>query len=236
MIIRKSVMSQLILVVSLTSMGLVNCGRKTAYELRGESSQNNPTPIGERGVDGAIVRARLTYPIEMGSRSLSQLTQATSVGEVPIQIQNAESVTSNLDVSQFIIPSISSSLLSFGSLSIEDLFDNKLRICGTSGKEKCTKAMIRIYTTGGGAGLWNSADGYGAPLLVSQAGGIASTQVGYQVSGATVLQSLALDKSHNVLRNTDFTPAPTYQIQADLRNAGAGTYEASLVVEYVLAD
>jgi len=86
-----------------------------------------------------------------------------------------------------------------------------------------------------GAGLYNSADGYGAPIS-SGLQNSASYSIGLGPSGAATLQSFVIPANKNVLRLSDFSPTPVYQLAADFTNAGAGTYETTVVIEYLLAE
>jgi hypothetical protein len=137
-----------------------------------------------------------------------------------------------LDNNSLIVPAISSQLLSFGSIKITDLLDNDLKVCGSNGKQKCGTALIRVYTTGvGGAGLYNTLDGYGAPILAGQT---QLSPVGLNVSGAAVMQTIAIPNNKNVLRYSDFVN-PIYTVNIDFSNAGTGSYSTTLIVEYALA-
>ena len=94
------------------------------------------------------------------------------------------------------------------------------------------KGRHRTYTTGvAGAGIWNAADGYGAPLTT---GSPAST-IGLGTTGAVNVQSYTIPSNKNVLNLSDFTGSPKYTFAADFTNAGAGTYSTTLVIEYGLS-
>jgi hypothetical protein len=130
----------------------------------------------------------------------------------------------------------SNNVVDFGYLAISGLSDNNLRVCGAAGNERCGTAQIRMYTTGvAGAGIWNDADAWGAPITAALEGTEATGTVGLDVAGAVVLQSVAIPATTRVLRLSDITPAPRYNVKADFTDAGAGTYTTTLVLEYVLA-
>lgn len=148
---------------------------------------------------------------------------------VPVSIVSSPSVTFNIDTSNFNAPAVITDLLDFGSLVVSDLRDNKLRICGANGKQKCTKAHLRIYTTSAGAGLYNSEDGYGVPMYAN------SGEVGHTSNNALLMQTINIPHNKNVLSLSDFNPSPLFNITVDFSNAGAGSYSTTLVVEYGLS-
>src|SRR5690349_21151935 len=55
-----------------------------------------------------------------------------------ISVINGSSSSMTLDGSLFVIPTIKNALLDFGYLQLTALSDNDLKVCGTSGKQKCT--------------------------------------------------------------------------------------------------
>jgi hypothetical protein len=135
-------------------------------------------------------------------------------------------------------------------LKIATLFDNNLTSCGG---QKCTSAAIRIYTTDStgvqGAGLWSQAIGKSVPLTVS--GGSSNSilaSVPYFSAAGTPdngtdlqidLDPLAVDKNVLSLQMADFSDAAApagagYTLSADFTQAGAGSYNAHVVVEYDL--
>jgi hypothetical protein len=133
-------------------------------------------------------------------------------------------------------------------LKIGTLFDNNLTSCGG---QKCTSAAIRIYTNDStgvqGAGLYSPLIGKSVPLTVS--GGSAALSLAaipYFNSanpddGSSLqidLDPLAADKNVLSLAMADFADAASsgagYTLSADFTQAGAGTYQAHVVVEYDL--
>jgi hypothetical protein len=140
-----------------------------------------------------------------------------------------------MDSSQFSVPPLTGDTLNLGILSISALKDNDLRVCGTNGKTKCTKAIVRMYTTGqAGAGLWNTLDGYGAPLKAGLSGNPMQT-TGLNAVAAVTLQEYTIPSTKNVLNLSDLSQATSYAIEADFSNAGAGSYQTTIVLEYGLA-
>ena len=150
-----------------------------------------------------------------------------------INIINSPSTKIEFDTSKFIVPTSSNGendALSFGSITLSQLRDNNLAIC-VDGKTQCGSAVIRMYTTdAAGAGLWNTAGGYGAPLKAGQS---TMGTVGLGTAGALGVQTVTLTSNIHVLHLKQFTD-PTYQIETDMSNAGAGTYTTTLVIEYIL--
>jgi hypothetical protein len=55
-------------------------------------------------------------------------------------------------------------------------------------------------------------------------------------ANAVIVQTLTgIPNNKNVIRHTDFSPTPTFNIDGDFTNAGAGSYSTTVVVEYALA-
>lgn len=214
------------------SMILSACGQSPTAAL---------PPVGIPTEDGVVV-ARASVPVSIGEDSTMALLRrlenwfiapviASSLNQ-PATVVLASNTQMTLSTAAFRVPTPANSVLSFGSLSIGTLITNNLRVCGSEGTEKCTKAFFRIYTTGvAGSGFWNATDGYGMPITVT---GPTSGSPGLGVSGAIEVQSIALAADKNVVRLTDFTPAPKYTVSANFTNAGAGTYATTMVVEFVL--
>ncbi len=141
-----------------------------------------------------------------------------------------------LDSHEWSVPTIQNAIVDFGFLAIGSLTDNNLHVCGPNGHSPCGTAVIRTYTTGtSGPGIWNGVDNYGAPITAALAGTPPIGNVGLDVAGAVVLQSVAIPPSKHILTLSDFAPTPRYNYKADFTNAGAGTYSTTIVVEYVLA-
>ncbi len=201
-------------------------------------------PLGKINEDGAVIKARAVLAIESGqsgavARFLSPMlltsAWAGSTGSKGIQITNGPSTVMTMSDTLWSQPQITSAVLDFGSLSISNLVDNNLKVCGTNGNQKCTHAFVRVYTTGtAGQGLWNSADGYGLPITVSMTAGQSLGTVGLNAGNAVTAQSVAISANKNVFRQSDFGATPSYQFNIDFSNAGAGDYATTLIVEYGL--
>lgn len=154
--------------------------------------------------------------------------------EQPVTVINAPASSMALDNSDFAPPAVSNTLLDFGTLRISALQDNDLKVCGPNGNKKCSRALLRVYTTGtGGAGLFNAEDGYGMPITATLS---APLTIGLDAANAAVMQTIAIPNNKRVLRLSDFTPAPAYRIHSDFTEAGAGSFSTTIVVEYALAD
>jgi hypothetical protein len=132
--------------------------------------------------------------------------------------------------------SFTGDILSFGNFSVSGLDDNKLKVCPATGEAnggntKCNRAKIRVYSaTGDANGVFqNTTDGYYIPLLVE------GMPVGVGVANAAYVQTLTIAGNKNRLRASDFTSAnPNFPVTMDFSNGGAGSYSATLIVEYVL--
>lgn len=185
------------------------------------------------GITDGVVKVRAMIPVQVDSSGKMRPALSEST---PIIVVNPTAVRFTLDLSAFVMPAASNAVLSFGEITISDLFDNDLRVCGATGKVKCTQAFIQMYTTGvAGSGVWNAIDGYGMPISASLAGSTPST-VGLTAASAAVVQTHTLTGSKNVFRLRDLTVAPVYEVNADFSDAGAGSYATTLVVEYGLRD
>lgn len=181
---------------------------------------------------GIVIKSRALFNISTGSGSASSLAASALSSNQTITVTNSPSSNLTVDNSLFSVPAISSTLLDFGFLSISALKDNNLKVCGAGGNQKCTTAFIRMYTTGTtGAGLYNTVDGYGAPITAGQS---TLAVVGLGTAGAATMQSFTITSPKNVINLSDFTN-PKYNVKIDFSNAGAGSYSSTLVVEYGLA-
>lgn len=199
-------------------------------------------PVGVPDAQGIVVKSRAVTEINTGAphalmRLINGFMLSAFAAQEVISVTNGTDTAMTMDSSQWSVPSqISSQMLNFGILAVSDLRDNNTRVCGADGKTKCTKAIIRAYTTGKpGGGLWNTADGYGSPVLMALAGEAATATVGLESAGAITLQSISIANNKNVIRETDFTPTPAYGVNADFTNAGVGTFSGTLVIEYALS-
>lgn len=217
---------------------LISCGADNAQQA---SIQPNPLspksiqtamllPVDVPNSDGSVIKSRTVLDVGVGGSH--KLFSVTGSQTIPVSVTNAASTTVVYSTANFVIPAISTAVLDCGSLSISQLSDNNLMVCGTNGKTACTSAVIRIYTTGvAGAGVYNAAGGYGAPLSAGLNSPLST--VGLSSGNAAVVQTVSIPSTTHVLTASAFG-TPTYKVQADFSNAGAGTYSTSLVLEYVL--
>lgn len=218
--------------IFLTNLAFLGCGKQTSLT----TGSSNSSSI---DLNNLVVRSMIRINVGTGESpvhpvSAVELQSFLAVSE-PITVIESPQTSITLNNSDFSPPTITPNVLNFGYLGLSSLLDNDLQVCGTNGNQKCNTALIRIYTTGvAGAGLYNSAGGYGAPLLVSQ-GTDTPSVVGLGAANAVVLQTYAIPRTTNVLRLTDFSPTPLYNIQADFTNAGTGSYETTIVIEYDLS-
>jgi hypothetical protein len=121
-------------------------------------------------------------------------------------------------------------LTSFLTLDVIKLTDNSLFVCGNN--SKCDLGLIRMYTTGT-PGLYNSATAQSIPLLVSSPYSSTNMSVGTE-SNHTTVQQFAIAGSEVAVSLADLIPNSNYVLSSDFTQAGAGTYTAHVVVEYVL--
>lgn len=218
-------------------LALSACGNRDLLDLP-EIPVKNPSP------EDFVLRSRMTIDISSDGTVMRQVSGAEDSGlrveaaalgvSTNVTLVNGPNASMTVSTSSFVMPVVSNALLDLGSLAVATLFDNSLRICGSNGKTKCGTALLRVYTAGvAGAGLWNAADGYGAPLTVeSTPAGTQTTGLG--VANAVVVQSYAIPSNVNVLRQTNFSPAPSFKFKTDFTDVGAGSYATTIVIEYGL--
>lgn len=228
-----------LLFAALAVFALAGCsgGFEPAHNLSDEP------PVGTPGADGLIVHSRATFLIthQNGQTVVQRVysfvipqAYAANPTSTPITVVNAPNASLTVNTASLTAGAITNDILALGSATVTNLRDNQLRVCGTNGNQKCGTAVIRMYTTGtAAAGLYNSADGYGAPLRA----GMGSTRsvVGLGAANAAIVQTYAIPANKNVIRETDFASPMTYNVDSDFSNAGSGTYTTTLVVEYGLA-
>ena len=182
--------------------------------------------------DEYVVRARAEMQVTTDGAGRVMRSNVQQNQPVTVTLAAASSMT--LDNSAFVVPTITNASMDFGRLKISALTDNNLKVCGAGGTTACGTALIRLFTTGvAGAGIFNAADNFGAPLT----GALTTTplNIGLLVANAAVTQTITIPATKKVVRLSDFTPTPSYNIKADFTNAGAGTYTTTIVVEYALA-
>jgi|GEM_PF-1223445 len=202
----------------------------------GDGSQG-PYPEGSKVVGQVRVpvklaqddQGRVVDTIRFGASGLLR----TSTSSVDVTVDSLAQC--EIDGQNFNMPVVlEAERLSLGALVLSNYLDNDLRICGVTGRQKCSKLQIRLYTVEGeGQGLYNNVDAYGLPIEA----GLSTAQptvVGEGAQGAAVLQEVSIPANKNVLRLSDFSVAPVYQVAVDFSNAGRGSYAANLVIESLL--
>src|SRR5947209_13459883 len=112
-------------VIILTMALLSSCGKVDegtpagVKELAPVGSTNQP--------DGVVVRARAMMEVNTGTPQSSLMSfllpqaLAASAGIVPITVINSPSSSMTMDNTQFVIPTITNAVLSFGSLKVTAL-------------------------------------------------------------------------------------------------------------------
>ncbi len=222
----------------LAALSLTACGGASVPA----SEAANPTAlpiVGEADTTGVVIKSRASFTISTDKASFAQkifnqifpIAYAAS-GSQAVTVVNAPNVSMTLDSSQWLLPAITNAVLDFGNLTISALQDNNLSVCGANGKQKCNNAVIRVYTTGqSGAGMWNSAEGYGMPMTAGLVNNASST-VGLEIANAVTVQTQAISNGTHVLRQSDFTTQPKYNVKSDFTNAGAGSYSTTIVIDY----
>lgn len=136
--------------------------------------------------------------------------------------------------------------LNLGTVSIGSLDDNTIRICTGAPANRCNRLYIRIFTLGtatggvtGTAGFINKSvltDVYGINVFagsVPTAIGFNASPVAASVTNAATVYTYTIASNANRVRLSDLTNTPI-PIKADLTNAGSGSYEMNLVVQYAL--
>jgi hypothetical protein len=226
-------MKSLMLIMSLV---LVSCGSQEAKIPAG--------PINVADQNGLIVIGRTALKITLGENGgYAQLRQLMQQMLLPLAYANPESeqvtvvlapnTQMSMSAADFILPNMANQLLDFGSLRLTALTTNDLRRCPGNPASKCTKALIRVYTSGvAGAGFYNVADGYGVPLLAS--GALPEGEVGLGAANARVIQQINIPSNKHTILLSDFNQ-PVINVKGDFANAGAGTYTTTINVEFALA-
>ncbi|MBS1963276.1 MAG: hypothetical protein JST04_13760 [Bdellovibrionales bacterium] len=218
-------------VVLISLLSASACGQGGVYSTA--IPQQELPPIGTPSADGVVVKSRAIVSVTPTAGG-SAAKFATS-GSQAINVTNAASVSMTLSNQDWRVPTITNDVLDFGFLTVTDVKDNNLNVCGTNGNQHCGKAILRIYTTGKpGAGIWNSTDGYGMPIAAGLSGSTLGS-VGLDAAGAYTLESVTLPNSKHTVKYSDFSPTPKFNVKSDFTEAGAGSYAATLVIEYALA-
>ena len=209
----------------------------------GPSSGSTPGGgLGQDYPEGSFVvaEARIRIEADPGLEVQDQIRISRSgllrTGDVPVSVSVKSDSRFALDASDFFLPTtLTPEPLSFGSLFLSDYFSNDLRVCGSSGRTKCGRLQIRLYTDGsGGAGFYNEADSYGVPVYANLRGSENGVELGWGRAQSLILQEVVIPTSKNVLRLRDFAEEPRYDLSVDFSNAGVGSYQTEIVVESIL--
>jgi hypothetical protein len=202
----------------------------------------NLTPVGEVDSNGIVIKSRAAFTISTDSPSLAKtlfrnlLPSAYALtGSQGVTVVNSANSTMTLDATAFLLPAVTNAALNFGSLTVSNLQDNSLSVCGTSGKTKCGTALIQMYTSGQpGAGLWNAVEAYGVPITAKLDTTTTVQTLNTSASKVTV-QSVSIAPNLKVLRNTNFANALKYDVGSDFTDAGSGSFTTTIIVEYGLS-
>lgn len=138
--------------------------------------------------------------------------------------------------------------LNLGTVSIGSLDDNTIRICTGVGapSNRCNRLYIRVFTLGTATGgITNTAGFINTSMLtdvyslnvfagsVLTAIGFNSSPTAASVVNAATVYTYTIPGGTNRVRLSNLTNTPI-PIKADLTNAGSGSYEMNLVVQYAL--
>ena len=225
--------------------GISGCGKHT-FDIGSEKKDKRSEfgsldTTGKPSPDGWILKARGTIKLNLGesgwgvepTSGFFKDSDKRSLSEShPVSVTVASNVSFTTDGTELVAPGdLNGGLLNFGKIKVTSLTDNDLFVCGESGTDKCTEALVRSFTTGvAGEGLWNTDNGYGLPILVNDA------QIGFEVGGATSLYTVEIGEK-NQLKLKDFTGGANKMnlgVKIDFGNAGIGNYSTSIVVEYLV--
>lgn len=184
-----------------------------------------------QGITNGVVKVQAVIPVTMDRAGLIRPNARI---DNPITIINPSNVKFEIAGNAVTIPTITNGMLDLGKLTIGELFDNDLSVCGANGKTRCTRGYIQMYTTGTpGAGIWNKDGGYGMPMYANQTGATRLV-IGLGAANAAVVHEFSLSGVKGVLRLSDLPSPAVYEMKTDFTDAGAGTYSTNLVVEYGL--
>jgi hypothetical protein len=231
------ILGLIIVAVSLSACG----GRSYRGQPDMPGSPGDPPVIFEPGAqanpdDGYLVRARAFYDLysshDYALIGLLMLTAYAATGSTNVSYNNAASVSFTINVASFAASGFTGDTLNLGSVALATLSDNHLKICGVGNNQKCTQAIIRVYTTGTIGGFVHSVDSYGLPVYAGTLN--PSSPVGLNAAGSVQVQTYTIPGNKNKITLVDF-PSPTYNVTSDFSNAGSGLYSMTFVVEYALA-
>lgn len=223
--------------VLLVVLGLISCAPSD-----NDSSSQLTDPVNQTRADGyvpigmAIVKVSTDQGFARLQKSLSLLPQAHAVTS-QVSYVVAPNTAFTIDVSK-LIPTMNDTILDIGSLTVTALDANQLRVCGTNQNQKCSKAVIRIYTQPLQAwpsveGFVNTSYGYGTPVTAGKT--TADQVVGLGAANSALVQTYSIPNNLNRVRLNHF-PSPTFKVASDFSNGGSGTYNMTLVVELALGE
>jgi hypothetical protein len=149
----------------------------------------------------------------------------SAVVPVPLDVSYTEPEKGvfTLETSGVVATEIDENTLSLGTLLIKKININKLTVCGIAEDQKCTAAIVVVYTAGAISGFVNLDEGYGVPLKVD-GGTTGLTGNELQISSYTIPAS---DRK----LTTDDMSDLSFELEVDISNAGAGAYDADLMFE-----
>jgi hypothetical protein len=220
---------------------------------------NNPPVVSTSALNGLLyVRARAEFDLTSESQNTTQIELVKKVYATTSCIDGqcvdfsdvtvTNSISTEFDLlsdSSLTRNSNNQNLTNLVKINLGTLFDNNLMSCGD---KRCEFAAIRIYTTDNngtilGPGLWSQVINKSVALTVS--GGSSNStlaELPYNPTDGLSLQvdmePLAIVQNVINLMNGDFADASSsgsgYLLSADFTNAGEGSYQAHVVVEYDL--
>jgi hypothetical protein len=201
----------------------LGCGPVKSDDRSGPSLPNTPNP------SEVVVVGTASFAVLVGPDGQLQLAST-----YPVVVNLAASSTFAISTTNFVVPAVTNAVLDFGTIAVTAASTNKLKLCGPGGNQKCTRALLRIYTTtAAGAGFWNGVDGYGAPMTAGLTGALQAVALG-QVN-AVIVHSYTIPGNRNTVKLTDFSPTPTFSFMGDFTDAGEGAYSTTIAVEFALA-
>ena len=210
--------------IIIISILLFSCGPQPEYI----STRTTDTTVAYKRVEGTT--------ITITKKEALQLTM-----DFDINYTSAEANVFNIDASGMIVTESEDGLiLDLGNIVIDNIRKNKLKICGVNNDEKCTSAIIRMYTNDnydGISGLVNTTYSYsGGDLVAGATSG--TTMVGLTDTSALTLAEYTIPANDRKLTKSDFVSASQlmdYDLQIDFSNAGEGDYEISIEIELAVA-
>jgi hypothetical protein len=212
---------------------LIGCGQNSSSSAPAISPAAPPAVTPPAAQAGPFVSKSITTLTISTDNFTGVSVMAVPPKTIPISVINAPNSSMVVDSTAFVVPAVANAVLNFGTIKVTSLVDNNLNVCGASGTAACTNAVIRIYTTGAGPGIFNAVGGYGMPIA-AKVGTTALQNIGLTAANAAIVQTHAIPATQHAIHLSDFSLTPVYAISSDFTNAGAGTYSTTLVIEYGL--